>query len=196
MAGSAKAAWNDGKGTAEVDPELEKRAAEIVRAKDGKAIKNLADLQALEIKHLDGERKWIEQQRARDNSALNQKELAAINQRFDRQQQEMTRRHNGFRGKLSRVFGGHKRQQQQLSRLTAERDRVVGERTKQHVMSEALRQRALTERDVRVERDLQEARERHSQDRENLRQQREQGFELSVRQEVKRLRMGGPKMEM
>jgi hypothetical protein len=44
---------------------------------------------------------------------------------------------------VRRVFGGHKRQQRQIERVNAERDKVVTERSKHHVRSEAQRQRSL-----------------------------------------------------
>ena len=197
MARSMRKAWNNGgKDAAANDEELQKSAREIVTARNAAEIKNLVHLQGLEIKHLEGERVWLQKEKARDVSPFNLKEIAAINQRYDRRHHELERRHNTFLGKVSRVFGGHKRQQMQVRKLTAERDREVGNRTKQHVDREGQRQRSLTERDVRVERDMQEARERHSQDRDGLREKREQGFDVSVKQEVQRLRMRGPKMEM
>ena len=105
---------------------------------------NLLHLQGLEIKHLENERKFIGQEKAKDVSAFNNKEIAAINQRYDRLVHRMERSHNSFLGKVARVFGGHKRQQRQITRINAERDAVVTERTKQHVRREAQRQRSLT----------------------------------------------------
>jgi hypothetical protein len=187
MARSARRAWNDGKGGGS-DDDMLKRAQENVREKQEAARQNLLKLQGLEIKQLEGERAWIGKERERDVSAINDREIAGINQRYDRQRHELERRHNRLLGKISRVFGGHKRQQRQLNNLNAERDRVVGERTKQHVMREGQRQRSLTEREVRVEKDVQEARQKHSDAREQQRQQQEQGFDFSVKQEVNRLR--------
>ena len=43
-------------------------------------------LQGLEIKQLEGERKWIGQEKARDVSAFNAREIAGINHRYDRRQ--------------------------------------------------------------------------------------------------------------
>ena len=66
-------------------------------------------------------------------SAFNNREIAAINQRYDRLQHNLQRKHNSFFGKLHRVIGGHKHQQRRMNALTGERDRVVANRTKQHV---------------------------------------------------------------
>lgn len=188
MARSARKAWKGGEGTAGTDGGLLKQAQESVRTNQEAARQNLLHLQALEIKQLEGERKWIGEEKARDVSAFNAREIAAINQRYDRQQHRLELRHNGFWGKMHRLVGGHKSQQRQLARLNTERDRVVGERTTQHVRREAQRQRALTERDVRVEQDMQDAREKHSEAREKQRHSHEQGFEHAVKQEVNRLR--------
>ena len=97
---------------------------------------------------------------------------------------------------MSRVFGGHKRQQARVDKLNRERNQTVAERTKQHVDSEGLRQRSLTEREIRVDKDLVEAKQRHVVARDEFRQQRERGFELSVKQEMNRLRVRGPSMGM
>jgi hypothetical protein len=91
---------------------------------------------------------------------------------------------------------GHKRQQARVDKLNRERDQTVADRTKQHVDNEGLRQRSLTEREVRVEKDMVEAKQRHSVDRDEFRQQRERSFEVSVMQEMNRLRIRGPKMGM
>ena len=61
---------------------------------------------------------------------------------------------------------------------------------------EVLRQRSLTEREIRVDKDLVEAKQRHVVARDEFRQQRERGFELSVKQEINRLRVRGPSMGM
>jgi hypothetical protein len=177
------------------DDALLKQAQEAVRAKQEDSRQNLLHLQGLEIKHLEGERRWIAAEQARDVTAFNQKEITAINQRYDRLVHRMERRNNTMLAKVARVFGGHKRQQRRIETLNAERDRVVAERTKQHVRREGQRQRSLTERDVRVEGDVQQAREKHSEAREKQRQAHEQGFELAVKQEVNRLRHV-PKPEM
>jgi len=169
------------------DEAMVKKAQDTVRAKQELSRQNLLHLQGLEIKHLDNERKWISQERARDVSTFNQKELSAINQRYDRLRHRMERQHNSFMGKVSRVFGGHKRQQRQVERLNTERDAVVANRTKQHVRREAQRQRSLTERDMKVETDLQQAREKHVEAREKQRQAHEQGFDHAVKQEVNRM---------
>jgi hypothetical protein len=195
MARSVRKAWNrkDAPGN---DDELRKQAEEAVRERNERAREMLLHLQAREVKSLESERSWIEKERARDVSPLNTKEIASINQRYDRLDHEMARRHNTFLAKFSRVFGGHKRQKAREDRLTAERNKIVGERTKQHVEREGQRQRSLTEREVRVEKDLVEAKERHAVDRDEFRQQRERSFDLSVKQEMNRLRLRGPSMGM
>ena len=152
------------------DEAMLKKAQDTVRVKQEVSRQNLLHLQGREIKHLEDERKFIEQEKARDVSAFNQKEMAGINHRYDRMVHRMERRHNSFLGKVARVFGGHKRQQRQIERINTERDAVVGERTKQHVRREAQRQRSLTERDLKVETDLQQAREKHTEAREKQRQ--------------------------
>jgi hypothetical protein len=187
MARSVKRAWNDGKGGGSED-DLLRRAQENIKEKQEAARQNLLKLQALEIKQLEGERAWIGKERERDVSVFNNKEIASINLRYDRMVHRMERRNNTMLAKVARVFGGHKRQQQRIDRINTERDAVVTERTKQHVRREGQRQRSLTEREVRVETDIQEARQKHSDARETQRQQQEQGFDFSVKQEVNRLR--------
>ena len=109
----------------------------------------------------------------------------------------MERSHNSFFGKVARVFGGHKRQQRRIERVNTERDAVVGERTKQHVRREAQRQRSLTQHDLKVETDLQQAREKHAEAREKQRQGHEQGFEQAVKQEIQRMaHVQKPKVSM
>jgi hypothetical protein len=183
---------HDGTGAGPVanDQEFLKQAQENVRANQEASRQNLLLLQGLEIRHLENERKWIDQQKARDVSEFNRRELAAINQRYDRLVHRMELRNNSFMGKFARVFGGHKRQQQRIERINNERDRVVTERTKQHVRSEAQRQRSLTERDVKVVKDIQDARERHAEARDKQKQTHEQGFVHSMKQEINRLRQG------
>ena len=189
MARSVRKAWNNGNGGGGgSDDDLLKRAQENVREKQEAARQNLVNLQALEIKQLEGERAWIGKERERDVSVFNNKEIAAINQRYDRLVHRMERRNNTWLAKVARVFGGHKRQQQRIERINTERDGVVTERTKQHVRREGQRQRSLTERELRVETDIQEARLKHGDARETQKQQQEQGFEFSVKQEVNRLR--------
>ena len=187
MARSVRRAWNDGKGGGS-DDDMMNRARENVREKQESGRQNLLKLQGLEIKQLEGERTWIGKEQARDVSAFNNKEITGINQRYDRLVHRMERRNNTALAKFARVFGGHKRQQRRIERINTERDGIVTERTKQHVRREGQRQRSLSERDVRVEKDLQQARERHSEAREQQRQQQEQGFDFSVKQEVNRLR--------
>ena len=78
-----------------------------------------------------------------------------------------------------------------------ERDAVVTERTKQQVRSEAQRQRSLSQHDLKVEKDLQQAREKHVEAREKQRQGHEQGFEHAVKQEVQRMtHVQKPKVSM
>lgn len=59
------------------------------------------------IKLLESEHTWIEKERVRDVSAMNEKEVQAINLRHDRLLHNMERRDNSFLGKVHRVFGGH-----------------------------------------------------------------------------------------
>ena len=49
---------------------------------------------------------------------------------------------------------------------------------------------------MRVDKDLVEAKQRHVVARDEFRQQRERSFELSVKQEINRLRVRGPSMGM
>ena len=180
---------NDGTTPAVADDEaILQQAQTAVRAKQEAARQNLLHLQDREIRHLENERKFIAQEKAKDVTAFNNKEVAAINQRYDRVVHRMERRHDSFFGKVARVFGGYKRQQRRIERVNAERDAVLGERTKQHVRREAQRQRSLTEHDVKIEKDLQDAREKHAEAREKQRQAHEQGFEQAVKQEIHRLR--------
>ena len=169
------------------DEALLKKAQDTVRVKQEVSRQNLLHLQGLEIKHLENERKFIGQEKAKDVSVFNNKEIATMDLRYDRLVHRMERRHNSFFGKVARVFGGHRRQQRQITRTNAERDAVVGERTKQHVRREAQRQRSLTEHDVKIEKDLQGAREKHAEAREKQRQGHEQGFEQAVKQEIRRM---------
>jgi hypothetical protein len=169
------------------DDALLKKAQDTVRVKQEVSRQNLLHLQGLEIKHLDNERKFIAQEKAKDVTPFNNKEIAAVDLRYDRLLHRMERRHNSFVGKMARVFGGHKRQQRQIARINAERDAVISERAKQHVRREAQRQRSLTEHDVKIEKDLQGAREKHAEAREKQRQGHEQGFEQAVKQEIQRM---------
>ncbi len=178
------------------DKELRKAAEDKIRERNETDLQTLLHLQGREVKSLESEKVWIEKERARDVATMNAKEIAAINQRYDRLDHDLARRNNTFLAKMSRVFGGHKRQQARVDRLNRERNQTVAERTKQHVHSEGLRQRSLTEREIRVDKDLVEAKQRHAADRDEFRQQRERGFELSVKQEINRLRVRGPSMGM
>jgi hypothetical protein len=182
---------------ANTDEALVKKAQDTVRLKQEVSRQTLLHLQGLEIKHLENERKWIEQERARDVTAFNQKELSGISQRYDRLLHRAERAHNSFVGKFERLFGGYKRQQRRIEQINRERDAVVTERTKEHVRREAQRQRSWAERDVKVEKDLLEARERHAEAREKQRQGHEQGFEAAVKQEIHRMtHVQKPKVSM
>lgn len=195
MARSVRKAW-DRKDNPGDEKELRKGAEEAIRERNDASFQHLVHLQGKEIKSLELEKVWIDKERARDVQTLNDKEITAINQRYDRQRHELERRHNTPMAKLARVFGGHKRQQARVDRLNRERNQTVTDRTKQHVDREGQRQRSLTERDVRVEKDMGEAKERHAVARDEFRQQRERSFEVSVKQEMNRLRIRGPSMGM
>jgi hypothetical protein len=198
MAKSVRQAWNYRKNTAPdgEDKELRKVAEDNIRERNETDLQTLLHLQGREVKSLDSEKTWIDKERSRDVQTMNDKELASINQRHDRLAHDLARRNNTFLAKLSRVFGGHKRQQARVDKLNRERNQTVAERTKQHVDREGQRQRSLTEREIRVDKDLVEAKQRHVVARDEFRQQRERGFELSVKQEINRLRVRGPSMGM
>ena len=198
MAKSVRQAWNYRKNTAPdgEDKELRKVAEDNIRERNETDLQTLLHLQGREVKSLESEKTWIDKERSRDVQTMNDKELAAINQRHDRLAHDLARRNNTFLAKLSRVFGGHKRQQARIDKLNRERNQTVAERTKQHVDREGQRQRSLTEREIRVDKDLVEAKQRHVVARDEFRQQRERGFELSVKQEINRLRVRGPSMGM
>jgi hypothetical protein len=170
---------------------LRDNAEKAVKERDESAFKRLQDLQGKEIKTLETEHAWLGDVRARDPKAANEKEIASLNQRFDRQQRELKRRHDGFLGKLSRVFGGYKRQQARVQRVERQRAKEVGEREALQAMHEGQRQKSLGQHVFRVERDIQEAKERHAVDRHEFRKQREHGFEVAVRQEMTRQRSRG-----
>ena len=188
-------AW-DRKDTPGDEKEIRKAAEETIRERNQAALQHLVHVQGKEIKSLESEKVWIDKERARDVQPMNEREIAAINQRYDRLGHDLARKNNTFLAKVSRVFGGHKRQQARVNRLNRERNETVAERTKQHIGREGQRQRALTERDVRVEKDMVEAKERHAVARDEFRQQRERSFEVSVKQEMNRLRIRGPNMGM
>ena len=198
MAKSVKQAWNYRKNTAPEgeDKELRKVAEDKIRERNETDLQTLLHLQGREVKSLESEKTWIDKERARDVQTMNDKEIAAINQRYDRLGHDLARRNNTFLAKMSRVFGGHKRQQARVDKLNRERNQTVAERTKQHVDREGQRQRSLTERDMRVDKDLVEAKQRHVVARDEFRLQRERSFELSVKQEINRLRIRGPSMGM
>ena len=197
MAKSVRQAWNYRKNNPEgEDKEIRKAAEDKIRERNETDLHSLVQLQGREIKSLESEKVWIEKERARDVSSMHAKEIAGINQRYDRLDHDLARRNNTFLAKVSRVFGGHKRQQARVERLNRERNQTVAERTKQQVHSEGLRQRSLSEREIRTDRDLVEAKQRHAADRDEFRLQRERGFEMSVKQEINRLRIRGPSMGM
>lgn len=197
MAKSVRQAWNYRKSAPDgEDKELRKVAEDTIKERNETAYQHLVHLQGREIKSLESEKVWIDKERARDVQTMNDKEIAAINQRYDRLRHELERRHNTPMAKFARVFGGHKRQQARVNSLNQERNETVTERTKQHVQREGQRQRSLTERDVRVEKDMGEAKERHAVARDEFRQQRERSFDVSVKQEMNRLRIRGPSMGM
>jgi hypothetical protein len=193
---SAREAWNYRKAPTDHDKELRKVAEDKIRERNEVDLQTLIHLQGREVKTLESERTFIDKERARDVQTMHTKEIAGVNQRFDRLEHELERRRNTFLAKMSRVFGGHKRQQARVDKLNRERNETVAERTKQQVNSEGLRQRSLTEREIRVEKDLVEAKQRHVVARDEFKLQRERGFELSVKQEMNRLRIRGPSMGM
>jgi hypothetical protein len=193
---SAREAWNYRKAPTDHDKELRTVAEDKIRERNETDLQTLLHLQGREVKSLESEKTWIDKERARDVQTMHTKEIAAINQRYDRLDHDLARRNNTFLAKMSRVFGGHKRQQARVDKLNRERNQTVADRTKQHVDREAQRQRSLTERDMRVDKDLVEAKQRHVVARDEFRQQRERGFELSVKQEMNRLRVRGPSMGM
>ena len=184
MARSVKRAWDYRRDNPDGgDKELRKVAEDKIRERNETDGQHLVHLQGKEIKLLESEKVWIDKERARDVQTMNDKEIAAINQRYDRLGQDLARRNNTFLAKVSRVFGGHKRQQARVDKLNRERNQTVADRT-QHVDREGQRQRSLTERDVRVEKDMVEAKQRHSVARDEFRLQRERSFEVSVKQEM------------
>jgi hypothetical protein len=198
MAKSVRQAWNYRKNATPdgEDKELRKVAEEKIRERNETDRETLLHLQGREVKSLESEKTFIDKERARDVQTMHTKEIAAINQRYDRLGHDLARRNNTFLAKMSRVFGGHKRQQARVDKLNSERNQTVADRTKQHVDNEGLRQRSLTEREIRVDKDLVETKQRHVVACDEFRQQRERGFELSVKQEINRLRVRGPSMGM
>jgi hypothetical protein len=198
MAKSVRQAWNYRKNATPdgEDKELRKVAEDKIRERNETDRETLLHLQGREIKSLESEKTFIDKERARDVQTMHTKEIAAINQRYDRLDHDLARRNNTFLAKVSRAFGGHKRQQARVDKLNRERNQTVANRTKQHVDNEGLRQNSLTEREIRVEKAVVEAKQRHAVDRDEFRLQRERGFELSVKQEINRLRVRGPSMGM
>src|SRR5271167_4006943 len=144
MAKSVRQAWNYRKSTPEgEDKEVRKVAEEKIRERNETDLQTLLHLQGKEVKSLESEKTWIDKERARDVQTMNDKEIVAINQRYDRLGHDLARRNNTFLAKVSRAFGGHKRQQACVDKLNRERNQTVAERTKQHVDREGQRQRSL-----------------------------------------------------
>jgi hypothetical protein len=190
MSRSLRGSW--GRKDIPVDQKALRDGAETaVKERDETAFKRLQDLQAKEIKALETEHAWLGDMQARDPKPANEKEIASLNQRFDRQQRELKRRHDGFLGKLSRVFGGHQRQKAQVQRIERQRAKEVGEREALQALREGQRQKSLGQHMSRVSRDIQEAKERHVVARQEFRTQRERGFEMAVRNEMTRQRSRG-----
>jgi hypothetical protein len=195
MARSLRNAWNR-KETPRNDKQLRDNAEKAVRENDEKRFRQLQELQGFEVKTLDRERTFVMKEQARDVKPDHERELAAIHARFDRRVAEQRRRNNSLLGRVSRVFGGHKRQEARMQRVERERTRDVDNRKAVQERSERLRQKSLAERMTRVERDLRQTKERHAVARDEFRQNRERGFELAVRQEMNRQRARGPGRSM
>lgn len=107
----AKQAWNYRKAPTDHDKELRTVAEEKIRERNESDLQTLLHLQGKEVKSLESEKTWIDKERSRDVQTMHTKEIAAINQRYDRLDHDLARRNNTFLAKVSRVFGGHKRQQ-------------------------------------------------------------------------------------
>ena len=122
--------------------EIRKNAEEAIKERNEASFQHLVHLQGKEIKSLESEKVWIDKERARDVQTMNEREIFAINQRYVGLRHELARRHNTPLAKLSRAFGGDKRQQARLDRLNPERNETVTERTEQHVNREGQRQRS------------------------------------------------------
>jgi hypothetical protein len=187
MAQSLRGSWNR-KDTPRNEKQLRDNAEKAVRENDEKRFRGLQESQGYEMKALDRERTFVMMEQARDVKPGHEREITAINARFDRKVGEQRRRNNSFIGKVSRIFGGHKRQQQRMQRIERERARDVDNRKAVQERNERLRQKSLGQRMTRVERDLHQTKERHGVARDQFREHREKGFELAVRQEVNRQR--------
>jgi hypothetical protein len=195
MTGSLRGSWGR-KDTPRNEKGLRDNAEKEIRERDDVALKRLQDLQGKEIGALVSEQAFLAQEQARDVKPRHEKEIAGINARFDRRARELNRKHNSLWGKVSRVFGGHKRQQARMQRVERERTRDVDNRKGVQERNERLRQKSLGDRMDRVERDLRETKERHGVARDEFRQQREKGFEQAVRMEMNRQRSRGRSRSM
>ena len=190
MTRSLRGSW--GRKDTPVDQKaLRDNAEKAVKERDETAFKRLQDLQGKEMKTLQTEHAWLGEMQARDTKPANEKEIASLHQRFDRQQRELKRRHDGFLGKLALVFGGHRRQQARVQRIERQRAKEVGEREALQAVREGQRQKSLGQHMSRVTRDIQEAKERHVVASKEFRTQRERGFEMAVRNEMTRQRSRG-----
>jgi hypothetical protein len=190
MARSLRNSWNR-KDTPRNDKQIRDNAEKAVRERDAKRERELHTLQGYEIRALDRERTYVMKEQARDVKRDHEREIDAINARFDRRVSEQRRRNNSFLGRAARVFGGHKRQQARMQRIERERTRDVDNRKAIQERSERLRQKSLAERMTRVERELGQTKERHAVARDEFRQNRERGFEQAVRMEMNRQRSRG-----
>ena len=85
MARSVKRAWDYRRDNPDGgDKELRKVAEDKIRERNETDLQHLVHLQGKEIKSLESEKVWIDKERARDVQTMNDKEIAAINQRYDR----------------------------------------------------------------------------------------------------------------
>ena len=66
------------------DKELRKVAEDKIRERNETDLQTLLHLQGREVKSLESEKTWIDKERSRDVQTMNTKEIAAINQRYDR----------------------------------------------------------------------------------------------------------------
>lgn len=182
--------WNR-KDTPRNEKQVRDNAEKTVRENDEKRFRQLQQSQGYEIKALDRERTFVMKEQARDVKPDHEREITAINGRFDRRVGEQRRRNKSFLGKVSRIFGGHKRQQARMQRIERERTRDVDNRKAVQERNERLRQKSLAQRITRVDGDLRQTKERHAVARDQFREHREKGFELAVRQEMNRQRSRG-----
>jgi hypothetical protein len=190
MAQSLRNSWHR-KDTPGNDKQARDNAEKAVRERDTKRERELHTLQGYEIKALDRERTYVMKEQARDVKPGHEREIGAINARFDRRVSEQRRRNNSLLGQVSRVFGGHKRQQARMQRIERERTRDVDNRKAIQERSERLRQKSLADRMTRGEREQRQAKERHAVARDEFRQNRDGGFEQAVRMEMNRQRSRG-----